>query len=74
MSLTHPQTPINRSLPKAFKGRPGHLEHKQHQRRFKSTQKYRSSAEIKPQSLQEFQELQPQNQRTFEVESSKLSV
>ena len=61
--LTHPQTPINRSLPKAFKGRswrhqdilgggtktswertprdlggPSHLEHKQHQRRFRSTE------------------------------------
>ena len=62
MSLIHPQTPINRSLPKAFKKGPSHLEHKQHQRRFKSTQKYKNSVEIKPQSLQE---LQPQNRRTL---------
>ena len=30
VSLTHPQTPINKSLPKAFKERLSHLEHKQH--------------------------------------------
>ena len=38
VSLTHPQTPINRSLPKAFLDRPRDLKHKQHQRRFKSTE------------------------------------
>ena len=58
VSLTHPQTPINRSLPKAFEGDRG----------FRST---KSSARIKPQSLQE---LQPRNRRTLEAESSKLST
>ena len=43
VSLTHPQTLINRSLPKAFQQTktswrgPSHLEHMQHQRRFRST-------------------------------------
>ena len=41
VSLTHPQTPINRSIPKAFKKR--------------RIQKYKSSTRIKPQSLQELQ-------------------
>ena len=45
VSLTHPQTPINRSLPKTF--------------RDTKIQKYKSFAGIKPQSLQELQELQP---------------
>ena len=71
MSLTYLQTPINRSLPKAFKGGPSRLEHKQHQKRFRSTQMYKNSTGIKPQILQE---LQPQNQRIFEAESSKLSA
>ena len=58
--LTHLQTPINRSLPKTFKRT--------------KIQKWKSFARIKPQSLQEHQELQPQNRRTFEAESSKLSA
>ena len=57
VSLTHPQTPINRSIRKAFGGQ--------------GIQKYKSSARIKPQSLQE---LQPRNRRTLEAESSKLSA
>ena len=60
MLLTHLQTPINRSLPKTF--------------RRTEIQKWKSSARIKPQSLQELQELQPQNRRTFEAESSKPSA
>ena len=57
VSFIHPQTPINRSLPKTFKGA--------------KIQKWKSSVRIKPQSLQE---LQPQNRRTFEAESSKPSA
>ena len=60
VSLTHPQTPINRSLPETF--------------RRTRIQKWKSSAGIKPWSLQELQELQPQKRRTFEAESSKLSA
>ena len=60
VSFTHPQTPINKSLPKTFKGT--------------RIQKWKSSARIKPQSLQEHQELQPRNRRTFEAESSKTSA
>ena len=58
--LTHLQTLINRSLPKTF--------------RKTKIQKWKSSTRIKPQSLQEHQELQPQNRRTFEAESSKPSA
>ena len=57
VSLTHPKTPINRSLPETFRGT--------------RIQKWKSSAKIKPQSLQE---LQPQNRRTFEAESSRSSA
>ena len=60
VSLTHPQTPINRSLLETF--------------RRTRIQKWKSSAKIKPQSLQELQELQPQNQRIFEAESFRSST
>ena len=76
MSLTHPQTPINRSLPKAFLQTktswekswktPRHPCHKQHQRKFKSTE---ALLESNPEASKNFN---LQIQRTFEVESSKL--
>ena len=54
VSLTHPQTPINRSLSKAFLHTKTSIAQVV-QKRFRSTQKYRSSTGIKPQSLQELQ-------------------
>ena len=84
MSLTHPQTPINRSLPKAFKKRPSHLKHKQHQRRFRSTETLLESSleasknfknfdlECKEHSKQNHLNYLPRSQRSLES-SSKAS-
>ena len=62
-----PQTSINRSLPKTL--RRTKIQEDGDSRT--KIQKWKSSAGIKPWSLQELQELQPQNRRTFEAESSK---
>ena len=85
MSLTNPQTPINRSLLKAFLRTKTHQEIWGHQdilrektkpsraqAALKKIQKYQNSTGIKPWSLQELQELRPQMQGTFKAESSKL--
>ena len=84
MSLTHPQTPINRSLPKAFKKRPSHLKHKQHQRRFGSTETLLESSpeasknfknfdlKCKEHSKQNHLNYLPRSQRSLES-SSKAS-
>ena len=70
--LTYHQTLINRSLPKAFQG----LKLKKGWKgtRDLEVQKLCKNQASKPQSLQELQKLQPQNRRTLEVESSKLSA
>ena len=62
--LTHPQSPINRSIPKAFQHTKTswerswktsrHLEHKQHQRRFKST---KTLLESSPEASRKFKNL-----------------
>ena len=53
MSFIHLQTPLNRSLPKAFLYTKT-SRYKQHQRKFRSTQKYKSSTGIKPQAFKNF--------------------
>ena len=74
MSLIHPQTPINRSLPKVFFLKKKSSRAQTTSEKIQKLQKYRSFVGIKPQSLQELQELQPQNRRTLKAESSKLSI
>ena len=86
VSLTHPQTPKNRRLPNAFKKkRPSHLEHKQHQRRFKSTEALLESSpeasrnfknfdlKCKEHSKQNYLNYLPRSQRSLES-SSKTST
>ena len=80
VSLTFPQTPKNRSLPKtAFLHTrtswerswktPMHQCHKQHQRRFKSTE---GLLESSPEASRNFKNFNIWIRRTFETESSKL--
>ena len=71
VSLTYPQTPINRSLPKVFQRRAGRdLEKGWGETKI---QKSRSSVGTKLWSLQELQELQLRIRRIFEEKSSKSS-
>ena len=71
VSLTHPQTPINRSLPKAFQK---DLERAEAEELEKiKIEKSRSFVGTKPWNLQELQEFQLWIRRTFEEKLSKSS-